>query len=498
MPHQAKPQIEAQLHQLVKQGAGAIRRAALSNARSSALGRALYMLWCVPLSWVLMLLWASNPSLAQAGIVSLAGVALAALTYALNLALVASKTTISRQQALALYDRQLNFKDDLQTLDEFSRITNPSAFVQAAIWASQDSLTLASKHRLHPLAHQPLRLTSSQIMQLALFALVSLILAATMLLPQTINHKQAPDSTVAQMLAGTIAANAQTPDPLRQVTAKPASAMQTPSNGQPESLPDSPDSTSHTQASAASGGLLANNRSASSSAAAANTDLHKPGQSHSQSSQFQRPNVALSNAHSAQSPSAAASQGQSDAAHGQLQPDSQQDTPAKSNPHDSAATDKRNPLSDEQRVDKAQLANNPMAGQQGLRNNKQAQPNNRKSPQQQQSQGNQQDSNSQNNNTKGDDAQKKSRGINELMLAVPMEDEFIGTPGPGQEKSTSIKVSSGDKPRAPGVSDSRGQTKQAAQITQQTITQAWEKHLLNEFFRQQHTTAQHNENSNDD
>ena len=485
-------QTELQLNLLAQRGAAFFRRAAVSCHRHKAMNYACRALCVSPLLCVLLFLLPGFSVTAAIALLVISLVVIPAGVYAFNLLLVRLTTKTTRKQSLALYDNQLGFKDDLQMADEFFQIKAPTDFEQAALASCRISVEKASNHELVPFPVRPHSLTRRQKVFGGLSLLLSVLVVITAMLrtefPSVFSNPAEADITeFEEIVQSALSSTSTAPGRNRLSTSENHNARQS---------QHGPDATNPAQAekSMESGDAAESGATTGSAGAAAAKAVPEKAQKNSELrivTKLPPPLMARLTSENSQTDSGS----QSDSQAGPQQESQQADANSKDE-NKSASTDSNSAQQDEQQNQAGQPPAAPSGPQQAQRNNKN-QNSGKKNGQQQQSSGSQQNSNSQNSNTQGDDAQKKSRGINHLMLAVPMEDQFIGTPGPGREKSITEKQPSEEKPMTETISASRGQTVQSAQVQQKPATQFWEKQMLSDFFQQQHQNSQHNENAND-
>ena len=486
--------IESQLDLLARKGTKFIRKAVVANNRHKALTNACLSLWFLPLLSLALLFFLKQSFYAGLGIFVLGMVAIPSLTYLFKQLFTAFRTSPSRQQSLALFDSQLGLKDDLQIVDEFLHTPSPTDFQKAALASCSNSVSQALAHPPVVFPTRPLFLSGHQIILnlLAIFLSVGILVVGSLVIHAPTEHIASiqPSQQVLTDAPRTIEQKqGDTENYSHEKLTENASVSDAPAS-QTAQLSEHTETTSGSvslapalNSSAASEGSKAPATSARNSPA----DSLKP-QTTKRSASATKPNKPTSNTASnatAQSESAPLGRAQQS-----QQPDSEQrkDTNTPFSDNDTTAQN-------EQQKSAELLANSPAAAQQSQRKPKKQ--DSGKKNGQQQSSGSNPDSGSQNTSTQGDDALKKSRGINQLMLSVPMEDQFIGTPGPGLEKSTTEQQPVEEQPFNAAPSASRGQNNQSATIHQKPIIQSWEKQLMNDFFSQQHQGSEKNENTND-
>ncbi|MDC8830228.1 hypothetical protein [Alteromonas gilva] len=485
-------QTELQLNLLAQKGAAFFRRAAVDCNRQKALNNACRALWVSPLVGLLQVYLAAPSVTTAITMLACSIIVVPVLVYSLTLRVVSATTQTSRKESLALYDKQLGLNDDLQIADEFRQLSAPTDFELAALASCSASVPRALAYELVPFPVAPPSLTTKQLIinGLAILTAVLLLIGAVLnteavfgasdqqvpqdnLLQDVATTDMADSTTTAQMFANSRPENAGgRPNQQAPATATPGqTTTATKSEGAAET-----GATSNTAGAATEG---AKSTKAFNNATQPDTDKQPPPPGSATRSANAKTDTG--------SPSASAQVGP--------QQENQQADTVQASDNTQASTDNHSAQRDEQQRPVGQPPALPSGPQQAQRNAKK--PNNSKKAGQQQSSGSQQNNSSQNNNSQGDEARKTSRGINQLMLAVPMEDQFIGTPGPGRDKSSPEQQPSEEQTAITEQSALRGQTMQSAPVNQKPPTQFWEKQLLSNFFRQQHQISPHNENAND-
>ncbi|KFZ38897.1 hypothetical protein HR45_00375 [Shewanella mangrovi] len=394
----------------------------------------------------------------------------------------------SRATALALYDKQLRDDDRLQTADEFSQLSAPSPFQQAAMLESHTAITQALAAAVPQPEFTLAPFSRWSKAQLPLTALLLLLLG---LQPSGLFFANASLSSVKQKTVSELsgeAAVAATPQSLQA-----AEQQQTKATRQTLAAQTSTDA----QSSSAKDSHSANDATGSNVDASLSTEK----QTASASSALSKSNGDKSNSASSQ-PSNAADKSEPNSDDGQDTPSSsapkmpQQSMPLADDSERHAANAEHGAMSDsnpqqEQPASKPQTGS-AQAGQQGQLAGKKQAPKSKSNQGQQQS-GDQANPNSQNTGNHGDDGLKKSRGINSLMLAVPMEDQFVGTPGPGAEKRSTKQRQPDDMPANTMFSEQRGSANGALTPLPTRMMQPWEVQLLSKFYQQLHADNHNND-----
>ena len=130
-------QLQVRLDELASMGANLLRRFALKEATESAMAFVHWVALIVPLVYFFAVLIEplANTRLWTFGILTTILMALALpLVFVLATALVGyMRAKVDRRLALAVFDRELGYKDRLQTADEFLDIAEPTSFERAAI-----------------------------------------------------------------------------------------------------------------------------------------------------------------------------------------------------------------------------------------------------------------------------------------------------------------------------------------------------------------------------
>lgn len=490
-------QTKQQLDQLAQQGKQYIRNAAIERNRPRAINNACLSLWLIPIVSSVIYFAFAELSFIQLGVLIGALLVVPVSVYVISNHLTSLHSSPSRQEALALYDAEMGLKDALQIADEYFHKPSLSAFEQAALHSCGRALNQAITYDLAPRHSKPLSLSGIQYLQVtAAMTLGGVILTAVLLhnpMPGKLSLHESGETDPSQNNTAVIRSDEseQTKPLPQQNTTEEASKPP----GVITRYKDASDSvTLAANATISSSLATASTGSPSTKSTAPGTQPEADAERKPQEKPRQTiPTPSLASTNQTGSMQAGAQSASTQSGEGQ---ESQQPENAPTKQEKASLSESPALQQGEQQKDAALTPSAPAAAKSSPRNAKKQQDSGKKNNQQQSS-GSQQNSNSQNSNTRGDDAQKKSRGINQLMLAIPMEDQFIGTPGPGLEKTTTEDMPSEEKPYLTAPSASRGTASHSTTVHQKPITQGWEKHMMNAFFRQQHQTSQQNENTND-
>ena len=151
-----RPELQALLDRLAKTGQRHLRTFTLRESFQTALSLAFLAFALIPVVFLCTFLiqnlfdislW--NPAWYELLLLSL----LTGLLGVGSLTLILfSRHQPRREQALALFDKQLENKDSLQIADEFLNSSGTSSFEQAALSHATKNIEIATKHQLQPVA----------------------------------------------------------------------------------------------------------------------------------------------------------------------------------------------------------------------------------------------------------------------------------------------------------------------------------------------------------
>lgn len=487
--------LELQLNQLADKGALFIRSEAVAAKRKSALNKAFLSFWFTTYLGAFYLLIEKAPSLFLISALISSAIIIPIVTYFAVLIKTYLKTETSREQALKLYENELNFNDDLQIVDEFRRKTAPTEFENAALASCSYSVHIATEYTLPPSLRLSNSLSPRQIcigllgILFFITAMVFIVFREHVISGQAADNHSLNTVSLSYAMKGSQNTSQSTAGeehnpPQNVVSVKSQKAQSSQLTDKKASSSNFSTST-HSSSSQSTSAAM----SSASSITKKTTAEHNNQKMHSLN---QSPQLKTLNEQSKNGTIQASEQTDS----AQLdQMSNNKQTENKEANEQSSSENSESTQHNEQQKSTMQSPAPAQNAQQAQRNSKKSQSNKNKG--QQQSSGSQQNSNSENSSTQGDDEQKKSRGINQLMLSVPMEDQFIGTPGPGIEKRMTDKTPSEEKPYKPSSSEPRGQPAQSATVHQKPLMQSWQKTLMRDFFKQQHQTSKQNEKNND-
>lgn len=403
---------------------------------------------------------------------------------------------ISRAQSLAVFDQHAATDDRLQTAAEFCHIAQPNGFQLAAIADCQQLLAQMLAAPAPKLAYtaQPF----SRVLRLQPLLAV-LLLAALWWQPLPDDTDALGDSganvTAEPFINGTLTVSDNQKnssmigaDKTNHVNPAETSDKKAdkPKIGVQSTSDSSVDNASE-QASLASTSQKNSSKIAAdgTSAKRSNTQASADNQSDSHSA-TQRQNAAASHAKTPQdnprTPPKAAEPSVASSDMANLdKPDSSEISTESGNSSESSRNQ-------EQTMQTPQTGS-AQAGQQGQVAAKKQANKSKSNKGQQQSSGERANPNSQNSGNHGDEGIKKSRGINSLMLAVPMEDQFIGTPGPGAEQQTMKQQPPSTPQPLPIQAAARGANHAVSTDEPMRVMQPWQLKLLQQFYQQQHANA---------
>lgn len=490
--------VESQLDRLAQQGARFIRQAAVKSGRRKAVRNACLSLSVSPVLSLVLLFFMPQSLAATLGLLFIGILAIPSLAYLSTQLYTAITTTPSRQQSLALFDHQLGFKDDLQIVDEFLHTPSPTEFEQAALVNCNTAVVQALDYKLVPFPACPGTLSGFQISLTALLiaASTSIVLFGTFMSPLS-SDNAGSHPTGQNTLTNTpviIANNNRDNEKQNRETLTETAPATKQFNAQTAQL----SAQTTTTADAALQALMQNNGAVTEGAGASKTTALYTAASRDNSQAITRHSqppaqLTTSSMNNLLSANERSGTGASDEAQDGQQPGSEQKE---------AINSPASNINVGQSAEQSQSGELPptslSASRQAQRKPKQSQQQDSgKNSGQRQSSGSQQDRNSQNTSTQGDDSQKTSRGVNQLMLSVPMQDQFIGTPGPGLQKSTTEQQPAEEQPFSAAPSQSRGENLQSTTIHQKPIIQFWEKQMINDFFTRQHQRSQQGERTNE-
>lgn len=481
MTQASQQQMKQQLDQLVKQGRSSLLRVARQQAFAKALTA---MCWSLAPTVLLSLVWQwLQPT---AGLMLLALFALPLLVLACRYLQLMQQVNISRAASLALYDHALADADRLQTADEFFAISEPNGFQLAAIADSAAYIEQALAAEVPRAASQSITFSRLTLLQ----PVLAVALASLLFWLHPAFNNEAQDIAAARG-DNTDAVLSHIDNQFSMAATPASSAAERSANANAVKSAAKPSSSSDKAAVAAS------------ASSKANSSQTESGQSKAANAESSADTAATSGAANQSSEAQAASNAKTESP---AKPDA---TQAENNTKlPTAAADERQlpdladvsaqsgDLSDnssnQEQATNAPQTGSSQAGQQGqVAGKKQADKSNSNKGQQQ-STGDQANPDSQNTGNHGDEGIKKSRGINSLMLAVPMEDQFIGTPGPGSEKR-SMQQKQPDEPQLPAFATSdRGSNNSAQPAEPMRAMQPWQIKLLSKFYQQQHADNHNN------
>ncbi|MDN5369620.1 hypothetical protein [Shewanella fodinae] len=384
---------------------------------------------------------------------------------------------VTRAQSLALYDAQLQLSDRLQTADEFVVIEQPTGFQQAAIADARSAIVRAIGFKLHDIEIAKISIPLTAKL-LAIFAVllqfylvlnigVSTLWSAPDLLSRSVTTQVGNVSAGIKLTPITASAT--------QVVGLVAEPHHSTRAASRESTPRMSSQIENSKGSNSANGAVSAGGNGEAGPSGREMPTALP------TLESKRPNAdQLPTAHQSSSLEGDSRGGQQPEAHGRGSYQQAENTKV------NASTGEQEKNTTDEQAKQGEMSGNQNMGQQRNTRAKKEQDQNKKD--QQQGSGNQQDSNSQNSSTQGDNSQKKSRGINQLMLAVPMEDQFVGTPGPGPEQHSVHLQQPGKKttPVIPNPSEARGQAQGGQPAQPERMLQPWEVKLLSQFYQKIH------------
>ncbi len=414
---------------------------------------------------------------------------------------------ISRKQALALYDDHLHLADRLQIADEFLALKTPSGFQLAAIEDSQRAIAQALTTPIPKLASIKITLTRGSKFAVIISVALLLLLALFNITGPILSDGLGSGAAFANTDDTSLVVNSSSKQALTAVTTSltetQSAAVDSATTAQSSKIADAAKNTSSSKndsnngrgAAAADNGIASAQMSAAArvqtvTAAKASSPQLTPRQQLAE----QRPLL------SSMTPSAstASSQSQSDAQANSKTQDSgaeQQADAQQENSVSSMATAQDENNRQDETNQKGAMGASRSAAQQGKPAQKKQDSGAKKKNNQQQSGGSQQNNNSNNSQNQGDDAQKKSHGINQLMLSVPMPDQFIGTPGPGPEQQQMRNVQPSEQPNVRLPSQGRGENEDSLSVKDDHMAEPWEIKLLSKFYHNVHAEKDNKDNS---
>ncbi|QSX34140.1 hypothetical protein JYB87_02525 [Shewanella avicenniae] len=498
MTQAGQQQIKQQLDELAQRGQASLFAVARAAARHEALRRSL---WCFAPIVVIACLWqwlgATQPLISRLSFWAVL-LLLPTLVFVGLYWLQLRTVKPARATALAMYDKLLNDDDRLQTADEFCQHQAPGPFQLAAILDSANAINQAltcdapqPEHTLTPFSvFTRAQLPVTTVLLLLLWWQPFGHSTATVVLANANGATQQTDIATATVLATA---------PAKQGTDANAAIHTNELNSAADAASNMPDSALDSAAKRANNADAATNNPAAAAASSktpATASTHKVGANQTSSTEAANSaNQAAATGADAKTDNSAKADQSNNQAMAALNPP-QTAVPLQDNSERQNANAQEGAMSDstpnqDQQNGKPQNGN-AQAGQQGQLAGKKQAPKSKNNQGQQQS-GDQANPNSQNSGNHSDDGLKKSRGINSLMLSVPMEDQFVGTPGPGAEKRTMKQKQPDEQPNSAMPAAERGRANGAQAAQPARLMQPWELQLLGKFYQQLHTEQQNSD-----